>query len=27
MDGFLFFDRTVDCRLPSCHRCVVRRLI
>ncbi|XP_023707022.1 zinc finger protein castor homolog 1 isoform X2 [Cryptotermes secundus] len=19
MDGFLFFDRTVDCRLPSCH--------
>ena len=27
MDGFLFFDRTVDCRLPSCHRCVVPRLM
>jgi len=27
MDGFLFFDRTVDCRLPSCHRCVVLGLM
>lgn len=20
MEGFRFFDRTVDCRMPSCHR-------
>ncbi|XP_069703969.1 zinc finger protein castor homolog 1-like isoform X2 [Periplaneta americana] len=25
MDGFLFFDRTVDCRLPSCHSNRVNR--